>query len=244
MGLIITFLLGIFFIIGFLFVKFGKNTKKVEMLSISIALGTMSCLIVFDLIPEMFEHLEGLPFIYMILLVLLGVVCLKILDLFVPDHDHEHGLHHDCSEENLLHIGIVSLVAIVLHNIIEGMAVYSLAMEDVRTGLLVALGVGLHNIPMGMVIASTLDSEPRRKQILSIVVATLSTFLGGIIMLLVESIISDFVIGVLICITLGMIFYIVLFELIPHVLHSENKKLSLLGIIIGIGIILITTLFE
>lgn len=244
MGLLITFFLGIFFLVGFLLVKFGKNTKVVENLSISIALGTMSCLVIFDLIPEMLEHLEGIPIGFMILLVLLGVVSLKVLDLFVPDHDHEHGLHHDCSDDNLLHIGIVSLVAIVLHNIIEGMAVYSLCYEDLRTGLLVSLGVGLHNIPMGMVIGSTLQPEPKRKQVLSIVVAMLSTFFGGLIMMVVRSVISDFIIGILICITLGMIFYIVLFELIPHTLHSENKKLSLLGILIGIGIILITTLFE
>lgn len=244
MGLLITLLLGIFFIVGYFLVKFGKNTKAVETLSISVALGTMVCLVIFDLIPEMFEHLDGISIFFMILLVLLGAVFLKILDLFVPDHDHDVSLHHDCSEDNLLHIGIVSLVAIVLHNIIEGMAVYSLVVEDVRTGLLVALGVGLHNIPMGMVISSTLEPEPRRKQVLSIVVAMLSTFFGGLIMMLVHSVISDFFIGCLICITLGMILYIVLFELIPHTLHSENKKLSLVGIIIGVLIILITTLFE
>ncbi len=244
MGLLITLILGIFFILGFVLVKLGKNTKKVEILSISIALGTMVCLIIFDLVPEMIEHLEGLSIFLAILLVILGIVCLKVLDLFVPDHDHEHGHEHNCTDDNLLHIGIVSLVAIVLHNVIEGMAVYSLAIEDVRTGLLVALGVGLHNIPMGMVIGSTLEHESKSKQIVLISIAALSTFLGGVIMALVNSLISDFVIGVLICITVGMIIYIVVFELIPHILHSKDKKLSLIGILIGIGVILLSSLFE
>lgn len=244
MGLLITLLLGIFFIIGTLVVKFLKNTKVIEILSISIALGTMVCLVLFDLVPEMFEHLEGVSIIFMVIFIILGIVILKILDFFVPDHDHEHGFHHDCSEENLLHIGIVSLVAIVLHNIIEGMAVYSLSVENIRTGLLVALGVGLHNIPMGMVISSTLESEPKRRKILYIALASLSTFFGGLIMLLVHSLINDFVIGLLICITLGMILYIILFELIPHILHSDNKKLAMIGILLGIVIIIITTLFE
>lgn len=244
MGLLITLILGIFFILGFVLVKLGKNTKKVEILSISIALGTMVCLIIFDLVPEMIEHLEGLSIFLAILLVILGIVCLKVLDLFVPDHDHEHGHEHNCTDDNLLHIGIVSLVAIVLHNVIEGMAVYSLAIEDVRTGLLVALGVGLHNIPMGMVIGSTLEHESKSKQIVLISIAALSTFLGGVIMALVNSLISDFVIGVLICITVGMIIYIVVFELIPHILHSKDKKLSIIGILIGIGVILLSTLFE
>ena len=244
MGLIITLFLGIFFILGFVLVKLGKSTKTIEILSISIALGTMVCLVIFDLVPEMIEHFAGLPIYYMILLILLGVGLLKVLDLFVPDHDGELDYHHKCSDENLLHIGIVSLVAIVLHNVIEGMAVYSLASEDIKTGLLVALGVGLHNIPMGMVIGSTLEPEPRKKQIVSISIATLSTFIGGIIMLFLSSFVTEFVIGGLICITLGMILYIILFELIPHILHSDNKKLALIGIVIGVVIILITILFE
>ena len=113
MGLVITFLLGLFFIVGSLFTKFSKNTKAIENISISVALGTMTSLIIFDLFPEMLEHMNGISIIWVVLLVLSGVGILKILDFFVPEHDHEHGLHHDCSEENLIHIGIVSLIAIV-----------------------------------------------------------------------------------------------------------------------------------
>ena len=162
MGLLITFILGLFFLIGVLLVCFQKNTKVIELYSISIALGTMTALVLFDLVPEMLEHMEGISFIWILLLILLGIGILKGLDHFVPDHD-DHEAPHKCSEENLIHIGIVSLVAIVLHNIIEGMAVYSLTIESVKMGVLVALGVGLHNIPMGMVIATTMEHEPKKK---------------------------------------------------------------------------------
>ena len=243
MGLLITFILGLFFFIGVLFVHFQKHTKLVEMLSISIALGTMSSLVIFDLIPEMLEHMEGVSFVWIVLLIILGIVILKGLDFFVPDHD-DHDAPHKCSEENLVHIGIVSLIAIVLHNIIEGMAVYSLSVESIKTGLLVALGVGLHNIPMGMVIASTMEHENKKRKILSYAAAILSTFIGGLLMFFIHSLINDMIIGILICITLGMILYIVLFELIPHVLHSKKKNISIIGVIVGIIIILISTLFE
>ncbi len=244
MGLVVTFLLGLFFLIGAFVVHFHKNPKMIENLSISIALGTMSTLVVMDLIPEVIEHMEGVPFLFIILLIIVGIVVLKILDFYVPDHDHEHGLHHDCSEENLIHIGIVSLIAIVLHNVIEGMAVYSLVTETMKTGLFVALGVGLHNIPMGMVIASTMEHEPKKHQIIAYSLASLSTFIGGLLMHFVHAYISDFVIGVLLCVTLGMIIYIVIFELIPHILHSDNKKLSMIGIALGIMVLILSSLFE
>ena len=244
MSLLITFILGLFFIIGSLIIKFAKNTKFIENVSVSIALGTMVSLIIFDLFPEMLEHMEGISMIWIVLLIMLGVGILKILDFFVPEHDHEHSLHHNCSEENLIHIGIVSLIAIVLHNIIEGMAVYSITIDSFKTGMLVALGVGLHNIPMGMIITSTMDHEPKKYKIVALGIASLSTFIGGLIMFFISSMISDFVIGLLISITLGMIIYIVLFELIPHVLHGKNKKVSIIGILVGIGIVLISSIFE
>ena len=244
MSLLITFLLGIFFLVGALVVKVGKNTRFIENISVSVALGTMVTLVILDLIPEMLEHMEGVPIIFLILLILLGVVLLKVLDFFIPEHDHEHSLHHDCSEENLVHIGIISLVAIVLHNVIEGMAVYSLSIESLKTGMLVALGVGLHNIPMGMIIVSTLEHEKKNVKIIAYLLASLSTFLGGLIMVLVSSIITDFVIGILISITLGMILYIVLFELLPHVLHGEKKMQSFVGVLIGVILIIVSSMFE
>ena len=48
---------------------------------------------------------------------------------------------------------------------------------------------------------------------------------------------NDFVIGILISLTLGMIIYLIIFELLPHIMHSKNKKLSILGILIGIVVI-------
>lgn len=68
----------------------------------------------------------------------------KGLDRFIPGHDSEHAGHPDCSDGDVIHIGIVSTIAIVIHNVIEGMAVYSMVEESIRVGLLMALGVGIH----------------------------------------------------------------------------------------------------
>ena len=247
MGLLITFVLGLFILIGVFLVKISKNTKLIENLSISVCEALKSNLPVFCFevggLPEIYETFSNKIYL-IIIFVVIGVLILKLLDIFIPEHDHEHGLSHECTEENLLHIGIVSTIAIVLHNIIEGMAVYSITTESVKVGLLMALGVGLHNIPMGMVIYSTLKKEDEKKRILMILLSTISTFIGGLLMALISSLISDFVIGILLCLTLGMIIYIVFFELLPHVLHSKNKIVSIIGILIGILIIVISSMFE
>ncbi len=242
MGLIITFALGVFLLSGIIVVKLARGSKSIEQLSIAIALGTMGSLVVLELIPEVFETFHGIQLLYAGLAVLLGVGLLKLLDHFIPDHE---DVKEDVqTEENVIHIGIISAVAIILHNIVEGMAVYSIVTESVKMGLLVALGVGLHNIPMGMLMYSTLQKDSRKKQVLILGLAAVSTFAGGVLMVCIRPVLNSFVIGILICLALGMLIYIIGFELIPHLIHAKRKWMSLLGIVAGILIIIISTFLE
>jgi ZIP family zinc transporter len=246
MGILITFILGIFLLAGVVVVKLEKNGEKIEQLSIAIALGTMASLVILELIPEVLETFHGMQLIYAGIAIVLGIVVLKVLDAFIPDHEEHHGgeADHENKAENMIHIGIISAVAIILHNIVEGMAVYSITTESLKVGLLVALGVGLHNIPMGMLMYSTLEKDTRSKRILILALAAVSTFAGGVLMALISPVLNDFVIGILICLALGMLLYIILFELIPHLVHTKNKALSVIGILAGILVILISTMLE
>ena len=242
MGLVITLFLGLFIIVGAGISKLAGGGRLIEQLSISIAFGTMSALAVTELVPEAREHLDTGNKLVLPICILAGIVILKLLDRLIPEHDHAHGFDHHCTTENVIHIGIISSIAVILHNVIEGMAVYSISAESLKVGLLVALGVGLHNIPMGMVIYSTLEKERRSVKRGIIAATSLSTFAGGIVMALLWHYVNDEVIGALIGLTLGMILYIVLFELLPHLMHSKSKGMSLAGTALGIAIILASNL--
>lgn len=238
MGIVITFFLGIFILLGAAIAKSAKNEKLIEQLSISIAFGTMTTLSLTELIPEAVENMGGGNLLLTLFPIFAGVIILKILDKFIPDHDNAHGFDHDCTPENVIHIGIISSIAVILHNIIEGMAVYGMTSSSLTTAFMLSLGVGLHNIPMGMVIYSTLKNEKKNIKLFLLAAVSLSTMAGGIIMNFMWAMINDFVIGVLISLTLGMIIYLIIFELLPHIMHSKNKKLSMLGILIGIAVII------
>lgn len=247
MGLLITLALGLFILAGALVSYFAKNKKVVEQLSVAIATGTLTTLAILELLPESLENLEGSSFGFLILAVSIlgGIVILKVLDHFVPEHDSHyahHGHAHEYKEENETHVGIVSAVAVTLHNIIEGMAVYSIAEQSALTGAMVALGVGLHNIPMGMIIYSTIHKKKNRT--IMLLLATFSTFCGGILMKLLYGHISELVVGILVALTLGMVIYIVVFELIPMLIHEKKWKITIPGIIIGILIIVGSSFIE
>lgn len=249
MPLLFTLGTGIFMIIGLFIVFLTKNNRKIVDLSISIAFGVMTMLIFAELLPEAYEKMNEqfstFQSVFMIFgFVVVGILMLKVLDLFVPDHDVEEK--ETTIPENLFHIGVVSSIALVLHNIIEGMAIYSTVTTDPSMGLLVTIGVGLHNIPMGMVVTSTFyqANADKKKTTLFVLGIALSTFLGGLIMFFLSGMITSFVLGILLSITLGMLFYIVVFELLEEMLHNHNPKITWLGIFIGVIIFLLTLFFE
>lgn len=248
-ALLLTLGVGLFMIVGATIVFVLKNNEKIVSLSISMAFGVMIALVFAELIPEAFELMENSNRIINVLIVLLfsclGIVILKCLDLLIPHHEHNHKDKHG-DLENLEHIGLVSSIALVIHNIIEGMALYGTALSSMSLGLMVCIGIGLHNIPMGLVIASTFykSNKSISKTLFITTIISLSTFLGGVVMFVLNnSVMNNFILGMLICITLGMIIYIALFELLPKMLCSKDKKTTILGTSLGILILFISSLF-
>ena len=249
MSLLITLLVGLFILLGSILGNFFRKNKSLIDLSIGLAVGVMLLLLILDIIPESYELLsdscEKLGIVVLIVGALVGFILLKLLDKFVPHHEHEsHHRHHHtddkCHNKHLEHVGILASVAVIIHNIIEGMTLYVTSTSDTKSGLLLMLAIGLHNIPLGIIISSTLQSK--KEVIINSIVLSLSTFVGGIIALLISSSLPVLVEGLLLSITVGMIIYIVFDELLPQVIHSEDKKHSILGIIIGIIILIISTL--
>lgn len=253
MSLMFTLFVGLFIVIGSLLGVYSRDNKRVTDMSVSIAFGVIIGLIVLEILPETYEILSGELGVFrgvlsIIILIILGIILLKMLDMFVPCHEHEEHHEHehlndDCHNDHLHHIGIVSSVAIVIHNLIEGAGLYLVAKGDLTSGLLLCFGVGLHNIPMGLVITTTLISSDvkNRTTFLILAVVTISTFVGGLIMSILGGV-SELTEGLLLGLTLGMLIYISVFELSHQIYHMENKTLSRMCIMFGLAILISSVL--
>jgi ZIP family zinc transporter len=126
----------------------------------------------------------------------------------------------------------MAMLAISVHNLAEGAAIYAIATQDISAGLMLALGVGLHNAPMGMLVYSTLETS-RARGAAFLASAALSTFVGGLIMFFLGNLISEAVMLGVVCVALGMIAYILLDELLPAMIRGKNPVRSIIGIAIG-----------
>lgn len=233
MGFLTTGIAGLFFIVGAVLARVTKNKKGLVDFSLGLSFSVMVILLAFDIVPEALELLEEKGTIFMYIFIIIGIVMLKLLDLLVPHHNHEEEIK--THERHLKHIGIISSLALIVHNVIEGIAIYNVTTIDLRAGLLMAIGVGLHNIPFGIEITATLSEVKKKKShvLAYIVVLALSTVLGALVMWIFKSV-SDFVLGSLMSLAIGMIIYLALFELLGELLSIEDKKFSRIGILVGI----------
>lgn len=243
-GLLTTLLLGLFIIIGSLIALLANKKSKIIEFSIGLAFGVIVTLIITDLLPEIFENL-GFRYLHVWLICTgIGFLLLKILDNFIPDH-HEHKMSNNEINNNLVHIGVMTSFALILHNIIEGMAVYSSCLSNASLGIGLTLGIGFHNIPLGIVITSSFyhSTKNLKKTLLTILAVSLSTFVGGVIMYFFNLIkISPMLLGSLLSITLGMLIFIAIDELLPKISDMRNKKVSGIGAIVGV-ILLVVSMF-
>jgi len=243
-GIVLTLIAGLFFLIGGLISRKVKDKNKLNHFSVSLALVIMLSLLFFDLIPELMELLEdtsklkGIAIIF--IFAMLGFLILKILDCFIPDHHHEHHLNETNIKEHVSHInhiGTLTIISLIFHNLLEGFAIFGITNTNLKVGILTSLSVALHNIPLGTHIFSSIDMKHNK---LLVSLLTLSSLFGGILFLIIGEINS--IILAITSITLGMLVYIALLELLPEVITDIKDKVTIIGIITGL-ILLICSAF-
>ena len=233
MAFIITSIAGLSTLLGSIFVFFKfKNKYKIINMALSFAAAIMITVSIFDLIPEGYNLLSGSNISLLLLLISINIGI--IISMFIDKNIHGDDLNR---------VGIISMIAIIIHNIPEGIATYIACTHDLRFGIPLAIAITLHNIPEGVMISLPLyySGKGRGKTILYTFISGLSEVFGALLsMLFLKNIINNYIMGILLGIIAGIMLYISIYELIPQTIKYQNKKVSRLSFIIGVIIMLIS----
>lgn len=243
MALAVALVAGAFFLVGAAVAWQARGTRTIGIYSVAVAFGSLACVAVLDLIPEAAEAAEELGLVPTIVLIAVGTLALVALDRLLPDHhingeSHGHLHNHAHGDTENAHLGAMAVIAVAVHNLAEGAAIYAIASTDLAAGLMLALGVGLHNAPMGMLLYSSMEGD-RGRGIAVLATATLSTFVGGLIMFVMGDALNESIMLGVVCVALGMIAYILFAELLPSMIRTRDPKRSLAGMIVGAAFVLI-----
>jgi len=234
LGLLVTIIAGLSFLIGGLIALFIKKKENLINFSMAMSLSVLILITIFELLPEATKKLGDNSTIFLISGIIIGLATFKLLDSLIPYHEESH-------DNNLIHIGVITALALVLHNIIEGMLLYAYSIINLRVAFIYAIAAALYHIPLGINVTVLLKGN-KQKMWFYIFILTLTPLLGGLIIHYFTDYISNFFLGFSLAITLGIMIYIIIFELFNKVFKHFNKY-SVAGLITGTLLIIITLLF-
>ncbi len=208
-----------------------KQKENIIVASLSFAAGVMICVSFIELIPEGFKmiHYTYNPFFSFLLVLLLiniGIIVSSILD------------HFTVSKQNHLYkVGIISMLAIIMHNIPEGIATFLAANNNRSLGLSLAIAIAFHNIPEGIGISIPIyyATQNRKKAFFYTLISGISEPFGAILaFFFLKNIVTDTIMGFIFAFIAGIMIYISVYELLKEVKTYKKRKINIIFFIIGI----------
>lgn len=245
---------------GILGVLLKSKGNKMMSRILSFAGGVMVGIVVFEMIPESIEKTKIIDYPYGIFITLasvLGGICViyglnKLLDKIEnvrETHRSLEELHHEIqviqltqeasvgvkNKKSLLKAGLIMLLAIMFHNIPEGMAIGATGTAEVKMGILIAILIAVHNIPEGMAISAPLASGGMKawKTILLTAMAGAATVVGAIFGLAIGGI-GDLAIGICMGVAGGAMLYVTFCEIVPQAILMDGGRIPAASMLIGI----------
>lgn len=218
-ALTLSLIAGLSTIIGSIFIFFKKN-KNVLLNSFAFAAGVMITVSLIDLIPESFSYLSTYyyPFpalLFVLICFVIGILISSFIDYYIPENNP------------IYKIGIISLIAIIMHNIPEGMATFIASNTDIKLGITLTIAIALHNIPEGITIALPIfySTKSRKRALLYTTIAGLSEFFGALITcIFLKDYIDYKFMGYLLAVIAGIMIQISFYELLPEVWKAGQKR--------------------
>lgn len=181
-----------------------------------------------------------------------GMAVIGIIDRFVPERENPHEMHmveeidaagKHPENSRLLRMGVMSAIAIAIHNFPEGIATFTMALRDPALGSSIAMAVAIHNIPEGIAVSVPIyfATRNRRKAFLLSFLSGLSEPLGAVVgYFLLRSFFTPVVGDLLFAGVAGIMVFISFDELLPAAREYGEHHLSLYGLILGMAIMAVS----
>ena len=126
------------------FLKIKKeNINKFIPLALSFSFSVMIFISILDLIPNstytIIKEMGLFKGIITILIsFIIGVYSIKIINKQIDKHS---------TSSNLWKVGVLSMIALMIHNFPEGIATFMTSISDINLGISLAIAIMMHNIP-------------------------------------------------------------------------------------------------
>ncbi|NLC43209.1 MAG: zinc transporter ZupT [Clostridiales bacterium] len=200
----------------------------------------------------------------------LGMLIIALIDKLVPDYENphearkveeisgedptelsDHLMEHKeeqdhvmaTSKNKLLRAGLMTALAVSIHNFPEGFATFMAALRDPSLGISIAIAIAIHNIPEGIAVSVPVfyATGSRKKAFLYSFLSGMSEPLGAIIgYLILSQFMTDTLFGIVFAAIGGIMVYISFDQLLPTAREYGEHHLSIYGLVSGMIVMAIS----
>lgn len=242
-ALAVTLLAGLSTGIGGLVALVGRRPgARMMAFSLGFAAGVMVTVSLSDMLPHTVEtYAVSMPPVRAALasgsLCLMGMVIALLLGRLVPEPKPAAVAGQTLRNAGALRSAMVTTLALVLHNLPEGVLTLFTGVEDPRLGATLALAIALHNIPEGIAIAVPVyyATGSRARGFLYALASGLAEPLGAVLAFwLFADFLSPLFLNGLIAGIAGIMTFVSVSELLPESFHYEKPGHAVAGVCAGI----------
>lgn len=213
-----------------------KNTEKFITFCLSFTAIIMLGISILELFPEsFFTLLEKYSFIStvnkVIIIFIIGIVVIKLINKLIDN------------QSSLYKIGVLNMIALMLHNFPEGITTFLTSLNDINLGLKISIAIMFHNIPEGIAIASPIyiATKSRKKAIIKTFISGISEPIGALVAyIFLKDYVNPYLISFVIIVVCAIMTSLSVEKLLPEAINHRNPKILLYGFISGIIILLLT----
>ena len=179
-----------------------------------------------------------------------GMFLIALIDKLIPSYENPHEIHDikrmdEKSKEKLKRMGMLTAIAIAIHNFPEGLATFIAGLQDPKVAIPVAVAIAIHNIPEGIAVSVPLyyATGSRKKAFMYSFLSGLSEPVGALLgYTLLRSFISDTLFGVVFAMVAGIMVFISFDELLPAAREYGEHHLSIYGLVSGMAVMAVSLL--
>ena len=238
-AIIISTIAGLSTMLGGIFIYIRISNNKINefiTFCLSFSIAIMIGISITDLIPSsllsiLLSYNIISSIIIIILSFLLGFILVHIINKLMQNNNN-----------SLYKLGILSMIALILHNLPEGIATFMSSVKDTTLGIKLSLAIMFHNIPEGISIAVPIyyASKSKKKALLYTFLSGIAEPLGAILTyLILNRYITDIMLNTTLLLVSGIMITLSIEEILPKALSYHNNRYIYLGILTGILLIII-----
>lgn len=247
--------------------------KKISSNFLAGALGLSAGVMIFISLAELFPEAQamisdiGLPHgeAFVLIAFFVGMGIITLIDFTIPEYENPHEasglslsdktaavgvLEHTGNEKALHRLGLLSALAIAVHNFPEGIATFIGALNDPEMGAGITFAISIHNIPEGIAVAIPIyyATKSKGKALLYATLSGLSEVVGAALCLAITAIFGIDLTGgspafpLVLSAVAGIMIYISLDELLPTAEKYGKHHIAIAGVVGGMALMGISLL--